>query len=180
MGHWHLLWTQSGMPINVGTVHTFQGKEAPVVFFVLGADKQSSGAAQWAVSEPNMMNVAATRAKKEFYKRVLFALFPDKRDLFALLDHVFCILRFGKNALRDRARGRRRSFISSATESCISASTAMWPMTRTGSSGNTKRTTRSLWRTQSTCGYAGESFASTERHSQTRIPVNELVSYESL
>ena len=29
-------------------------------------------------------------------------------------------------------------------------------------------------------GYAGESFASTERHSQTRIPVNELVSYESL
>lgn len=56
-----------GKPTNVGTVHTFQGKEAPVVFFVLGADKQSSGAAQWAVSEPNMMNVAATRAKKEFY-----------------------------------------------------------------------------------------------------------------
>lgn len=54
-------------PTNVGTVHTFQGKEAPIVFFVLGADQQSSGAARWAVSEPNMMNVAATRAKKEFY-----------------------------------------------------------------------------------------------------------------
>ena len=51
----------------MGTVHTFQGKEAPIVFFVLGADSQSSGAARWAVSEPNMMNVAATRAKKEFY-----------------------------------------------------------------------------------------------------------------
>lgn len=56
-----------GKPTNVGTVHTFQGKEAPIVFFVLGADRQSSGAARWAVSEPNMMNVAATRAKKEFY-----------------------------------------------------------------------------------------------------------------
>lgn len=56
-----------GKPTNVGTVHTFQGKEAPIVFFVLGADRQSSGAARWAMSEPNMMNVAATRAKEEFY-----------------------------------------------------------------------------------------------------------------
>lgn len=54
-------------PTNVGTIHTFQGKEAPIVFMVLGADTQSKGAALWAVSEPNMMNVAATRAKKEFY-----------------------------------------------------------------------------------------------------------------
>ena len=44
-----------------------QGKEAPIVFLVLGADKSSSGAARWAVDEPNMMNVAATRAKEEFY-----------------------------------------------------------------------------------------------------------------
>lgn len=54
-------------PTNVGTVHTFQGKEAPIVFFVLGADQQSSGAARWAVDEANIMNVAATRAKEEFY-----------------------------------------------------------------------------------------------------------------
>ncbi len=54
-------------PTNVGTIHTFQGKEAAIVFMVLGADTQSKGAASWAVSEPNMMNVAATRAKKEFY-----------------------------------------------------------------------------------------------------------------
>ena len=54
-------------PTNIGTVHTFQGKEAPIVFMVLGADKSSFGAAKWAVSEPNMMNVAATRAKEEFY-----------------------------------------------------------------------------------------------------------------
>lgn len=57
----------SKKPTNVGTIHTFQGKEAPVVFMVLGADAQSKGAAIWAVSEPNMMNVAATRAKEEFY-----------------------------------------------------------------------------------------------------------------
>ncbi|MDE6566809.1 MAG: hypothetical protein K2K70_03625, partial [Lachnospiraceae bacterium] len=56
-----------GKPTNVGTVHTFQGKAAPIVFFVLGADQQSCGAARWAMNEPNMMNVAATRAKNEFY-----------------------------------------------------------------------------------------------------------------
>lgn len=58
---------EHGKPTNVGTVHTFQGKEAPIVFFVLGADRQSSGAARWAVTEPNIMNVAATRAKEAFY-----------------------------------------------------------------------------------------------------------------
>ena len=52
---------------NIGTVHTFQGKEAPIVFLVLGADEPSRLAAKWAVSEPNIMNVAATRAKEEFY-----------------------------------------------------------------------------------------------------------------
>ena len=52
---------------NIGTIHTFQGKEAPIVFMVLGADEQSTGAASWAVREANMMNVAATRAKEEFY-----------------------------------------------------------------------------------------------------------------
>lgn len=58
---------EHGKPTNVGTIHTFQGKEAPIVFLVLGADKSSSGAARWAVDEPNMMNVAVTRAKEEFY-----------------------------------------------------------------------------------------------------------------
>ena len=58
---------EHGKPTNIGTVHTFQGKEAPIVFFVLGADQKSSGAARWAVTEANIMNVAATRAKEEFY-----------------------------------------------------------------------------------------------------------------
>lgn len=58
---------EKGKAVNVGTVHTFQGKEAKVVYFVLGADSTSKGAAKWAVTEANMMNVAATRAKEEFY-----------------------------------------------------------------------------------------------------------------
>ena len=37
------------------------------MYFVLGADTSSSGAARWAVSTSNIMNVAATRAKEEFY-----------------------------------------------------------------------------------------------------------------
>ncbi|WP_432702537.1 AAA domain-containing protein [Lysinibacillus sphaericus] len=63
----HFTKREEGRVINVGTVHTFQGKEAKMVYLVLGADTNSKGSATWAVSEPNIMNVAATRAKEEFY-----------------------------------------------------------------------------------------------------------------
>ena len=58
---------KDGKPTNIGTVHTFQGKENEVVFLVLGASKKEKNAASWAVKEPNIINVAATRAKKWFY-----------------------------------------------------------------------------------------------------------------
>ncbi|WP_028884616.1 DEAD/DEAH box helicase [Taylorella asinigenitalis] len=60
---------KNGKVTNIGTVHTFQGKEAPIVFLVLGADEESKEAAKWAMGKdhPNIMNVAATRAKEEFY-----------------------------------------------------------------------------------------------------------------
>lgn len=60
---------EKGKVTNIGTVHTFQGREAPIVFFVLGCDERSQGAADWAVgsANPNILNVAATRAKEEFY-----------------------------------------------------------------------------------------------------------------
>ena len=58
---------ENGKPLNVGTVHTFQGKENKVVFLVLGASDKEKGAASWAVSKPNIINVAATRAKTWFF-----------------------------------------------------------------------------------------------------------------
>jgi len=107
--------------INCGTIHTMQGKEAPVVIMVLGGNTASPGARDWAVSEPNLLNVAATRAKRRFYvigdrndwqRR---ALFCDVMDLLPALDlHAEDIggaLHQKALASRDRARatGRYRS-----------------------------------------------------------------------
>ena len=50
---------------NIGTVHTFQGKEADQVIFLLGCDKNSIKTVQWV--NTNIVNVAATRAKYRLY-----------------------------------------------------------------------------------------------------------------
>ncbi|MCJ2187884.1 DEAD/DEAH box helicase [Novosphingobium beihaiensis] len=53
---------------HVGTVHTVQGREAEIVFFVLGAQMSSqNGARAWAGGRPNLVNVAVTRAKTSLY-----------------------------------------------------------------------------------------------------------------
>jgi hypothetical protein len=52
---------------RVGTVHTFQGKEQGTVFMLLGVDADRAGAAAWAASKPNLLNVALTRAQHHFY-----------------------------------------------------------------------------------------------------------------
>lgn len=52
---------------RVGTVHTFQGKEASVVVFVLGCDEGMRGSARWAGERPNLVNVAVTRARQRLY-----------------------------------------------------------------------------------------------------------------
>ncbi|WP_303881666.1 DEAD/DEAH box helicase [Acetomicrobium mobile] len=55
---------------RVGTIHTFQGKEADTVVIVLGApsdDGKSCGARMWAGQQPNLLNVAVTRAKRRLY-----------------------------------------------------------------------------------------------------------------
>lgn len=52
---------------KIGTVHTFQGKEADEVIFLLGCDdsKEAQGAVKWV--NKNIVNVAATRAKFRLY-----------------------------------------------------------------------------------------------------------------
>lgn len=52
---------------NIGTVHTFQGKENDTVILVLGCDTKNNGGALWASSKPNLLNVAVTRAKKHLF-----------------------------------------------------------------------------------------------------------------
>lgn len=53
---------------RVGTIHTFQGKEADAVILVLGAPlDESAGARRWAGSKPNILNVAVTRAKRQIF-----------------------------------------------------------------------------------------------------------------
>jgi hypothetical protein len=50
---------------RIGTVHTVQGREAEAVIFVLEAPSaQQIGARNWAGAQPNLLNVAVTRAKE--------------------------------------------------------------------------------------------------------------------
>jgi hypothetical protein len=51
-----------------GTVHTFQGKEAEHVVFLLGGNPSSPGVISiFAGAKPNLVNVAVTRAKRRLY-----------------------------------------------------------------------------------------------------------------
>ena len=59
-----LKWTDH----RVGTIHTFQGREADTVILLLGAPKASqNGARNWAGGSPNIVNVAVSRAKQNLY-----------------------------------------------------------------------------------------------------------------
>lgn len=63
----HGLSDRYGDHIRYGTVHTAQGKEADIVFLVLGGNPSKEGAKTWAASKPNLINVAVSRAKRRLY-----------------------------------------------------------------------------------------------------------------
>lgn len=57
-------WTES----RIGTVHKVQGREADSVVLVLGAPLPAQrGARMWAGAQPNILNVAVTRAQENLY-----------------------------------------------------------------------------------------------------------------
>ncbi|MEM1672972.1 MAG: AAA domain-containing protein [Archaeoglobaceae archaeon] len=71
----------------IGTIHTFQGKEANIVFIVLGGRSERSMA--WASSKPNLLNVALTRAKELCYiigDKNLWGRMPYFKEAVRILD----------------------------------------------------------------------------------------------
>ena len=69
-------WKKIGMTLEqkdtlykrIGTIHKMQGREADTVVMLLGAQgEKNKRARSWAGGQPNILNVAATRAKENFY-----------------------------------------------------------------------------------------------------------------
>lgn len=81
---------ESWIQQNIGTVHTFQGKEAQTVILLLGAPSpEQQGARAWATASVNLLNVAVSRAKQNFYV-------VGNRECWAELGHMKIIAEFAK------------------------------------------------------------------------------------
>ena len=72
--------------IQVGTVHTFQGKEANEVFLVLGCDNHSTGAVEWV--NANIINVAVTRAQYRLYVLGDWNLWSSNKNVAIMQKHL--------------------------------------------------------------------------------------------
>lgn len=76
---------------SIGTVHTFQGKEAEIVIICLGVDNDHEGAVRWASKSPNILNVAVTRAKKRVVivgDKKLWGSEPYFKEALKFLDYI--------------------------------------------------------------------------------------------
>jgi hypothetical protein len=91
---------------SVGTVHTFQGKENANVVLVLGGDNQKPGVRGFVADEPNLLNVALTRAKERVYV-VGNATFWQGKESLRILAHS--VQAFGRVVTVDGFRKNWRS-----------------------------------------------------------------------
>lgn len=63
---------------SVGTIHTFQGKQAEGVILLLGGNPSKPRAINWASKYPNILNVALTRGKYKFFVVGSYKLWATK------------------------------------------------------------------------------------------------------
>ncbi|MFC6013001.1 AAA domain-containing protein [Nocardia lasii] len=73
---------------RLGTVHTAQGKEADIVFLVLGTASDGKGARDWASASPNLLNVAVTRARRRLVVVGDYENWSPLRNFSALAGHT--------------------------------------------------------------------------------------------
>lgn len=81
-GHGPKVWREN----SIGTVHTFQGKQADCVILVLGG--RSGGARRWAGKPANLLNVAASRAKESLIVVGSFDRWKDYVAPFSVLNRI--------------------------------------------------------------------------------------------
>ena len=73
---------------SIGTVHTFQGKQAEGVILLLGGNPSKQGAINWASNYPNILNVALTRAKHKIFVVGNYKLWASKPHFQVLADNI--------------------------------------------------------------------------------------------
>lgn len=87
---------------HCGTVHTFQGKAADEVIFLLGCDQWVPGAVEWV--NTNIVNVAVTRAKYRLYVVGDYEVWKDS-ELFRIVKNK--IDEFKRKVIADTAESSR-------------------------------------------------------------------------